>query len=72
MLGRRYNRAKKAIRGDRKSEESKAQIDPLKTAEKLAAEHGVSPATVKRAGQYAEAVAAVEKAAPISTKRRRM
>ena len=49
LLGRRYNRAKKAHGGDRKSEESRDQFEPLKTAEKLAAEHGVSPATVKRA-----------------------
>ena len=64
LLGRRYNRAKKAHGGDRKSEESRDQFEPLKTAEKLATEHGVSPATVKRAGQYAEAVAKVEKAVP--------
>ena len=64
LLGRRYNRAKKAHGGDRKTSESRDQIEPLKTADKLAAEHGVSPATVKRAGQYAEAVAAVEKAVP--------
>ena len=64
LLGRRYNRAKKAHGGDRKSEESRDQIDPLKTADKLAKEHGVSPATVKRAGQYAEAIATVEKAIP--------
>ncbi|HNM39267.1 MAG TPA: hypothetical protein PKJ29_11890, partial [Giesbergeria sp.] len=31
--GRRYNRAKKAHGGDRKSEESRAQFEPLKTAE---------------------------------------
>lgn len=62
--GRRYNRAKKAHGGDRKSEESRDQFEPLKTAEKLATEHGVSPATVKRAGQYAEAVAVVEKTVP--------
>ena len=43
----------------------KDQIEPsANTAEKLAVEHGVSPATVKRAGQFAEAVAAVEKAVP--------
>ena len=50
-LGRRYNRTKKAQGGDRKSEKSKDQIDPLipSTAAKLAAEHSVSEATVKRA-----------------------
>lgn len=51
LLGRRYNRAKKAHGGDRKTEESRDQNEPLKTAEKLAVEHGVSPATVKRAGR---------------------
>ena len=64
LLGRRYNRAKKAHGGDRKSDESRDQFEPLKTADRLAAEHGVSPATVKRAGQFAEAVEAVEKAVP--------
>jgi N6-adenosine-specific RNA methylase IME4 len=56
-LGRRYNRAKKAHGGDRRSEEvSSDQIDHLKTAEKLAAEHGVGQATVRRAGKFAEEV----------------
>jgi len=67
LLGRRYNRAKKAHGaepGGRGNQHSvKDQIDPLpSTAEKLAAEHGVSPATVKRAGQYADAVAKVSQA----------
>lgn len=34
------------------------------TAETLATQHGVSPATVKRAGQFADAVATIEQAAP--------
>ena len=40
-LGRLYNRTKKAQGGDRKSEKSKAQIEPLipSTAANLAAEH---------------------------------
>ena len=55
ILGRRYNRTKKAHGGDRKS---KDQIDPLKenTAAKLAKEHAVSEATVKRAAKFAEEV----------------
>ncbi len=53
FLGRLYNRVKKAHGGDRKSS---AQTEPLKTAERLAAEHGVSPATVKRAAKFAEQV----------------
>ena len=67
LLGRRYNRAKKAHGGDRKSEESRDQFEPLKTTEKLATEHGVSPATVKRAGQYADAVAKVSQVVPLPT-----
>lgn len=57
LLGRRYNRVKKAHGGDRKSS---AQIEPLidgeKTADRLAVEHGVSAATVKRAGAFAAEV----------------
>jgi hypothetical protein len=50
-LGRRYNRRKKANDGSRGNQHSaKGQIDPCQsTAEKLATEHGVSEATVKRA-----------------------
>jgi hypothetical protein len=59
-LGRRYNRTKKtkaeagAIGGA-----SKDQIDTClpSTAAKLAKEHSVSEATVKRAGKFAEEVA---------------
>lgn len=66
LLGRRYNRAKKAHGGTGANQYvQKDQIEPsASTAEKLAAEHGVSPATVKRAGQYAEAVETVERAVP--------
>lgn len=64
LIGRRYNRAKKAAGGRADRDFSGAQIDPPKTADRLATEHGVSPATVKRAGQFAEAVDAIEKAAP--------
>jgi phage N-6-adenine-methyltransferase len=62
LLGRRYNRRKKskaeagAIGGS-----SKDQIDPClqpSTAQTLATEHGVSEATVKRAGKFAEEVEA--------------
>jgi hypothetical protein len=51
-LGRRYNRTKKSkAEAGAKGGASKAQNDPClpeSTAEALAAEHGVSPATVKR------------------------
>jgi len=53
LLGRRYNRAKSAHGGDRKSSGQSAH---LKTAESLATQHGVDEKTVRRAGQFAEAV----------------
>ncbi len=65
ILGRIYNREKKT-----KSEagsiggSSKGQNDPCLTAERIAADHGVSPATVKRAGKYAEDVDQVRREEP--------
>lgn len=67
LLGRRYNRAKRAQGGTGANQHTvqTRQIDgTAQTAAKLAAEHGVSPRTVERAGQYADAVAIVEKAVP--------
>lgn len=68
LIGRRYNRQKKAVTnaaGANQHSEVGAQNDPQpKTADRLSADYGVSPATVKRAGQYAEAVEAIDKAAP--------
>lgn len=55
LLGRRYNRVKKA----QHRPEKRDQIDPVtpqRTAERLATEHSVSPATVKRAAKFAEEV----------------
>ena len=63
-LGRRYNRSKKAhgapTGNDNANKEKQiGQIDPIvSTAAKLATQHGVSEATVKRAGKLAEAVEA--------------
>ena len=61
LLGRRYNRAKKAQGSNNQHVQAKSEKDQFEpfqnTAEKLAVEHGVSPATVKRAGQYSEALA---------------
>lgn len=62
-LGRRYNRTKKVVTnpsGKNQHDEVKDQNDlqPQNTAAKLAAQHGVSEATVKRAGKLAEAVEA--------------
>lgn len=63
LLGRRYNRAKRqGARTDLTSGQIAQKSET--TAQKLAAEHGVDERTVRRAGQYAEAVAAVEKAVP--------
>jgi hypothetical protein len=54
ILGRRYNRTKKSVpnpSGSNQHGEVKGQNDPQpNTAAKLAVEHGVSEATVKRAG----------------------
>lgn len=70
ILGRRYNRIKKANDGSRGNQHSaKDHNDPCqnKTASKLAAENHVSPATVKRAGAFA---AEVDKN-PATVKRRK-
>ncbi len=66
ILGRKYNRTKKAQGGTGANQyEQRDQNDPsAKTADKLAAQHGVSPATVKRAGQFADAVERIESASP--------
>ena len=56
LRGRRYNRMKKSHGGDRRRDFSSAQNEHLKTASLLAKEHGVSPATIRRDGQYVDAV----------------
>lgn len=63
-MGRRYNRAKKSQHdGGAGQTRSGGQIEPhLKTADRLATEHGVSPATVKRAGAYDTAAKVIEAA----------
>jgi hypothetical protein len=58
LLGRRYNRTKKAHGGQLPTQGIDQNDPSLSTAAKLAVEHGVSEATVKRAGQFAEAVEA--------------
>lgn len=57
-LGNRYNRTKKQQGGTGANQhEQSAQVDhSAKTSEKLAKEHGVSEATVRRAGKFAEEV----------------
>ena len=67
LLGRRYNRVKKAHAGapagNNNAKNQLAQIEPIdsadnpkSTADRLAIEHGVSPATVKRAAKFAAEV----------------
>lgn len=58
LRGRRYNRAKKA-RGGQIPGSRMGQNDPSSSAEKLARQHGVSAATIKRDGKFAEAVEAL-------------
>jgi N6-adenosine-specific RNA methylase IME4 len=54
LRGRIYNRRKKAV--GKPSGTILGQNDPVSTAEQVAAETGVSPATVKRNGKMAEEV----------------
>ncbi len=58
LRGKQYNRLKKGNgeRGPGKLD----QNDPASTAELLADKHGVSSPTIKRDGQFAEAVEALE------------
>lgn len=68
LRGRRYNRTKRSVpnpSGVNHRSEVKGQNDPQpKTAEKLAIQHGVSPKTIKRDGQFAEAVEKVKAVDP--------
>ncbi|MCL5280478.1 MAG: ParB N-terminal domain-containing protein, partial [Planctomycetes bacterium] len=63
VLGRLYNRQKRTQGGTganqhtaQSAQHEHSARNQGKTAEKLAQEHGVSPATVRRAGEFAEAV----------------
>lgn len=53
LRGRRYNRTKKSHGGDR---QASGQNVHLRTAEYLAAEHGVNEKTIRRDGEFADAV----------------
>ena len=66
LVGRRYNRAKKAQGGDRRSSEfSSGNNYQLKnSAELLAEQHGISEKTVRNAGQFADAIEKVKEIAP--------
>lgn len=68
LLGRCYNRTKKAEgapKGNVNASKQLDQNDPVvSTAEKLGKQFGVSAPTVKRAGQFAEAVEKLSKTEP--------
>ena len=80
LLGRRYNRTKNTGFKGNQHTVAKDQIDPKQTtAAKLATEHGVSEATVKRAAKFAEEVentpelkAAVETGKPVLQAKREL
>jgi hypothetical protein len=61
VIGRLYNRQKKAHGGDRRSS---PQNEDMKTSERLASDHGVSRATVERAGRLAADVESLKDVAP--------
>ena len=65
-LGRKYERAKKGHGGDRKSSD---QNEHLKTAERVASEHGTSAPTVRRAAEYSKNLDAVSTVVGDSFKR---
>jgi len=70
LRGRRYNRVKKQREDNLKQNTPKGHCDPsVNAAEVLAKEHGVSPRTIKRDGQFAEAVEKVEALDPEITKK---
>lgn len=58
LRGRRYNRTKKG-HGERGPEKSGQNVQSFSTAESLAAEHGVNEKTIRRDGEFAEAVEAL-------------
>ena len=62
LRGRRYNRIKKPVGGDgtnQHSEKCGQNVHKARTAESLAAEHGVNEKTIRRDGEFAEAVEAL-------------
>ena len=67
LRGMLYNREKKAAgehTGNQYSERDQNDPIPQRTAERLAAEHGVSAPTIKRDGKFAAAVEALKPAIP--------
>lgn len=64
LIGRRYNRAKKAAHSGANQHTEVTDKMSTTTAETLATDYGVTERTVRRAGQFADAVEAIDKAAP--------
>ncbi|MBM3836305.1 MAG: hypothetical protein FJ403_24225 [Verrucomicrobia bacterium] len=65
LRGRRYNRTKKSRGGDGSNQHKQmGQNDTFATANRLAAQHGVSRETIKRDGAFATAVENVKAADP--------
>jgi hypothetical protein len=62
IRGRRYNRAKKAEGRPQKLDQNDLVSGP--TADRLAAQHGVSGPTIKRDGQFAAAVETLKTVVP--------
>jgi len=60
LIGKKYNLAKKAEGGDKKSDEYKKSLGQsdqvVSTAQKLGDKEGVGEKTVRRAGQYSQAI----------------
>jgi hypothetical protein len=63
LLGRRYNRAQKSVSNpdgkNQRDEVGGQNVRQPKTAERIAKEHGVDERTVRRAGKFQEAAAAL-------------
>lgn len=64
LRGRRYNRAKKDVG---RPEGNADNLSTLRTAEKLAEQHGVDEKTIRRDGKFAEAVEVLGMADEVST-----
>ncbi len=67
LRGLLYNREKKGVgahKGNQYLERDQNELIPQRTAERLAAEHGVSAPTIKRDGQFAAAVEALKPVIP--------
>jgi phage N-6-adenine-methyltransferase len=64
LIGRRYNRVKKAAHSGANQHTEVTDKMSTTTAETLATDYGVTERTVRRAGQFADAVEVINHAAP--------